>query len=67
MLHIVGCGRARGIQWYQNHIHWTKYMEVINVNANNAVYSTRTDYTCSTITCTCMYIYTMYMYYIHVL
>ena len=42
MPHIVGCGRARGIQWYQNHILWTKYTEVIN--ANYAVYSTRTDY-----------------------
>ena len=34
--HIVGCGRVRGIQWYQNHIHWTKYTEVMN--ANSAAY-----------------------------
>ena len=25
--HTVGCGIARGIQWYQNHIPWTKYTE----------------------------------------
>ena len=42
VLHIVGCGKARGNQWYQNYIHWTMYAEVIN--ANYAVYSTRTDY-----------------------
>ena len=45
VLYIVGCGRARGIQWYQNHIHWTK---LTLQSTNHAANSTRTDYSPNT-------------------